>query len=176
MDLKMIKKIPFGDFSEESRVCWKVTVRQPVINGERILVVDFLHNHGCTAYRRETSSFRIVCGKKAKEVQGIAAADGDKPVRVTGGALESLDRCRMEHVSISERDEAALARFLGKSGKDTNNHQIDNLNQWVQKARLAQKERERQKRGELMDEDYRLCPEALPEGLLEYIQIGRAHV
>ena len=170
MDLKTIKKIPFGDFSEESKVRWKVIVRQPVINGERLLVVDFLDNKGCVSYRRETSSFRVVCGKKSGEAKGIAPPDGDKPMRVTGGALESLEKYRMEHVSITERDEAALARFLGKSGKDTDNHQIDNLNRWVQKVRQAQKERERRERGGLMDEDYRLCPEALPEGLLEYIR------
>lgn len=168
MDLKKIKEIPFGDFSEESKARWKVIVRRPVINRERLLVVDFLHNRGCTAYRREAASFRIVCSKKAKEARGIAPADADRPMRVTDGAIESLSRYRMEYVSISEREEAALARFLG--GGKTQNHYIDSLADWASKTKREQKERERQKRGELMDKDYRLCPEALPEGLLEYIR------
>lgn len=32
------------------------------------------------------------------------------------------------------------------------------------------KKRSMEKRGELMDEDYRLCPEALPEGMIDYIR------
>lgn len=170
MDLRTIKKIPFKGFSEKSMARWKVTVRQPVINGERLLVVDFLNNTGCTSYKRETASFRIVCAKKkSREVKGMAAAEGGKLLQVTDSALRSLRFCHGEYVSISERDEAALARFLGKSREDTGNHQLDNLNRWAQKTKQAQKERKRRERGELMAEDYRLCPEALPEGLLEYI-------
>lgn len=170
MDLKTIKKIPFGDFCEKSMVRWKAIVRRPVVNGERLLVVDFLDNKGCVSYRREASSFRVVCSKKTKEVRGMTAGAGDKPARVTNVALESLSRCRHEYVTISERDEAALSRFLGKDRQDTGNHQIDNLAGWVYRTKQEQKERERRERGELMDEDYRLCPEALPEGLLEYIR------
>lgn len=168
MDLKTIRRIPFGDFSEKSKVRWKVIVRQPVINGERLLAVDFLDNKGCVSYRREASSFRIVCSKKAKEVRGMTAGAGDKPARVTNGALESLSRCRMDYFFVPERDEAALSRFLG--GGKTQDHYIDTLAEWVSKTFQEQKERERRKRGGLMDEDYRLCPEALPEGLLDYIR------
>ena len=167
MDLKKIKKIPFGDFSEKSRVRWKVEVRRPVVSGERLLAVDFLHNTECTAYKRERSSFRIVCGKKSREVRGIMAADADKPVRVTDEALRAISGCRHEYILISEKGEAALSHFLGG---ETRNHYIDLLADWVEEVREEQKKRERQKRGELMDEDYRLCPEALPVGLLEYIR------
>lgn len=170
MDLKKIKQIPFGDFLEKSMARWKVVVRQPVAGGERLLAVDFLNNPDCTGYKRETASFRVVCGKKNGEAKGIVAAEGGKPLRATGSALESLYRCRHEYVSISERDEAALSRFLGKGREDTGNHQIDNLADWVRQAGQAQKERQRRERGGLMAGDYRLCPEALPAGLLEYIR------
>lgn len=168
MDLKKIRKIQFEDFSEESAVHWKVTVRRPVINRERLLVVDFLNNRGYTGYRREAASFRIVCSKKSGEVRGMEEGGEGKPVRVTNGALESLSRCRMDYFFVPERDEAALSRFLG--GGKTQDHYIDTLAEWVSKTFQEQKERERRKRGGLMDEDYRLCPEALPEGLLDYIR------
>lgn len=167
MDLKKIKKIPFGNFSEKSRVRWKVEVRRPVVSGERLLVVDFLYNTECTSYKREDSSFRVVCGKKSREVRGIMAGDAEKPVRVTDEALRALSGCRYEYILISEKDEAALSRFLGGAAQ---NRCIDLLADWTKKVREEQKKRGRQKRGELMAEDYQLCPEALPAGLLEYIR------
>lgn len=165
MNLKKIKAMPFAAFKEESRVRWKVTVKEPVVDGERLLVVDFLENESCTAYKRVTPSFRIVCGKKSGEVKGITHEG-----KVSDGVLQSLYGYSGDYVLISEREEKALARFLGKDGKETGNHQIDNLAGWVFRTKREMKKRERQKRGELMDEDYRLCPEALPEGLIDYIR------
>lgn len=165
MNLKKIKAMPFAAFKEESRVRWKVTVKEPVVDGERLLVVDFLENESCTAYKRDTPSFRIVCGKKSGEVKGITHEG-----KVSDGVLQSLYGYSGDYVLISEREEKALARFMGKDGKETGNHQIDNLAGWVFQTKKEMKKRERQKRGELMDEDYRLCPEALPDGLIDYIR------
>ena len=165
MNLKKIKAMPFAAFKEESRVRWKVTVKEPVVDGERLLVVDFLENESCTAYKRDTPSFRIVCGKKSGEVKGITHEG-----KVSDGILQSLYGYSGDYVLISEREEKALARFLSKDVKETGNHQIDNLAGWVIQTKKEMKKRERQKRGELMDEDYRLCLEALPEGLIDYIR------
>ena len=33
MNLKKIQAMPFATFSEESRVRWKVTVKEPVVDG-----------------------------------------------------------------------------------------------------------------------------------------------
>ncbi|MDY3927352.1 MAG: PcfJ domain-containing protein [Anaerotignum sp.] len=165
MNLKKIKAMPFAAFKEENRVRWKVTVKEPVVDGERLLVVDFLENESCTAYKRDTPSFRIVCGKKSGEVKGITHEG-----KVSDGVLQSLYGYSGDYVLISEREEKALARFMGKDGKETGNHQIDNLAGWVFQTKKEMKKRERQKRGELMDEDYRLCPETLPEGLEDYIR------
>ena len=71
MNLKKIQAMPFAPFREESEVRWKVTVKEPVVDGERLLVVDFLENTACVSYKRETPSFRIACGKKSREVKGI---------------------------------------------------------------------------------------------------------
>lgn len=64
MDLKQIKALPFEEFSEESPARWKVTVKEPVVDGERLLVVDLLKNSGCTKYRRVDESVRLICAKK----------------------------------------------------------------------------------------------------------------
>lgn len=165
MNLKKIKTMPFAPFREESRVRWKVTVKEPVVDGERLLVVDFLENLSCIAYRRDTPSFRIVCAKKSKEVKGI-----NHEGRIQQKVLDNFRRVVWwdEYIFISPREEKALQRFLQKD--KTKNHQLDNLHSWIERTRKYMKTKDRKERGELMDEDYRLCPEALPEGMIDYIR------
>lgn len=163
MNLKKIKEMPFAPFREESRVRWKVTVKEPVVDGERLLVVDFLENTACTAYRRETPSFRIVCAKKSREVKGV-----NHEGKIWQGVLDSFRRYTMDDVLISAGEENKLQRFLKAS--ETRNHQLDNLYAWTAHTREYMKTKSRKERGELMDGDYRLCPEVLPEGLLAYIR------
>ena len=166
MDLKKIQAMPFAPFHEESGVRWKVTVKEPVVDGERLLVVDFLENLSCTAYRRDMPSFRIVCAKKSKEVKGI-----NHEGRIQQKVLNCFSTPMWwynEYVLISPREEEALRRFL--KAEKTENHQMDNLCKWIKQTRQEMKKRSMEKRGELMDEDYRLCPEALPEGLINYIR------
>lgn len=166
MKLKKIQAMPFAPFHEESKVRWKVTVKEPVADGERLLVVDFLENLSCTAYRRDMPSFRIVCAKKSKEVKGI-----NHEGRIQQKVLNCFSTPMWwynEYVLISPREEEALRRFL--KAEKTENHQMDNLCKWIKQTRQEMKKRSMEKRGELMDEDYRLCPEALPEGLIDYIR------
>ena len=165
MNLKKIKTMPFAPFHEESRVRWKVTVKEPVVDGERLLVVDFLENLSCIAYRRDTPSFRIVCAKKSKEVKGI-----NHEGRIQQKVLDNFRGVVWwdEYIFISPREEKALQRFLQKD--KTKNHQLDNLRSWIEHTREYMKIKGRKERGELMDEDYRLCPEALPEGMIDYIR------
>ena len=166
MNLKKIQAMPFAPFHEESKVRWKVTVKEPVVDGERLLVVDFLENLSCTAYRRDMPSFRIVCAEKSKEVKGI-----NHEGRIQQKVLNCFSTPMWwynEYVLISPREEEALRRFL--KAEKTENHQMDNLCKWIKQTRQEMKKRSMEKRGELMDEDYRLCPEALPEGLIDYIR------
>lgn len=136
------------------------------MDGERLLVVDFLENLSCTAYRRDMPSFRIVCAKKSKEVKGI-----NHEGRIQQKVLNCFSTPMWwynEYVLISPREEEALRRFL--KAEKTENHQMDNLCKWIKQTRQEMKKRSMEKRGELMDEDYRLCPEALPERLIDYIR------
>ena len=163
MNLKKIQAMPFAPFRRESMERWRVTVKEPVVDGERMLVVDFLENTACVSYKRETPSFRIVCGKKSGEVKGITHEG-----KVQQKVLDSFRRFTGEYAMISPREEEALRRFL--KAEKTGNHQLDNLCKWIKQTRQEMKKRSMEKRGELMDEDYRLCPEALPEGLIDYIR------
>ena len=166
MNLKKIQAMPFAPFHEESGVRWRVTVKEPVVDGERLLVVDFLENLSCTAYRRDMPSFRVVCAKKSKEVKGI-----NHEGRIQQKVLNCFSTPMWwynEYVLISPREEKLLQRFLKST--ETGNHQMDNLCTWIKQTRQEMKKRSMEERGELMDEDYRLCPEALPEGMIDYIR------
>lgn len=165
MNLKKIQAMPFAPFCEESGVRWKVTVMEPVVDGERLLVVDFLENTACNVYARNTPSFRIVCAKKSREVKGINH-EGRIQQKVLGCFSGSM--WWNGYILISPREEEALRRFL--KAEKTENHQMDNLCKWIKQTRQEMKKRSMEERGELMDEDYRLCPEALPEGLINYIR------
>ena len=165
MNLKKIQAMPFAPFHEESGVRWRVTVKEPVVDGERLLVVDFLENTACNVYARNTPSFRIVCAKKSKEVRGI-----NHEGRIQQKVLDCFSGSMWwnGYVLISPREEKLLQRFLKSTG--TRNHQLDNLQKWVSQTIEHIKTKARKDRGELMDEDYRLCPEALPEGMIDYIR------
>ena len=165
MNLKKIQAMPFAPFCEESGVRWKVTVKEPVVDGERLLVVDFLENTACNVYARNTPSFRIACAKKSKEVRGI-----NHEGRIQQKVLDCFSGSMWwnGYVLISPREEKLLQRFLKST--ETGNHQLDNLCKWIEQTRQEMKKRSMEERGELMDEDYRLCPEALPEGLINYIR------
>lgn len=163
MNLKKIQAMPFAPFRRESMERWRVTVKEPVVDGERMLVVDFLENTACVSYKRETPSFRIVCGKKSGEVKDITHEG-----KVQQKVLDSFRRFTGEYAMISPREEEALRRFL--KAEKTGNHQLDNLCKWVEQTRQEMKKRSMEERGELMDEDYRLCPEALPGGMIDYIR------
>ena len=163
MNLKKIQAMPFAPFRRESMERWRVTVKEPVVDGERMLVVDFLENTACVSYKRETPSFRIVCGKKSREVKGITHEG-----KIQQKVLDSFRRFAGEYAMISPREEEALRRFL--KAEKTGNHQLDNLCTWVEQTRQEMKKRSMGERGELMGEDYRLCPEALPEGMIDYIR------
>ena len=163
MNLKKIQAMPFAPFRRESMERWRVTVKEPVVDGERMLVVDFLENTACVSYKRETPSFRIVCGKKSGEVKGITHEG-----KIQQKVLDSFRRFAGEYAMISPREEEALRRFL--KAEKTGDHQLDNLCKWIEQTRQEMKKRSMEERGKLMDEDYRLCPEALPEGLIDYIR------
>ena len=138
MNLKKIKAMPFAPFRRESMERWRVTVKEPVVDGERLLVVDFLENTACNVYARNTPSFRIVCAKKSKEVRGI-----NHEGRIQQKVLDCFSGSMWwnGYVLISPREEKLLQRFLKST--ETGNHQLDNLQKWVAQTIEYMKKRDR---------------------------------
>lgn len=163
MTLRQIKEQPFRTFAEKSSVQWKVTVKEPIVNGERLLVVDFLQNTACLIWNGYIDTFRLICSKKGKWVQAVSEKDDAK-----NKILDEFHRVKSSYIFISEKEEKRLQRFVGAVG--TMNHHLDNLCEWIEEVRKEMKRKEREKRGELQDEDYQLCPEALPDGLIDFIR------
>ncbi len=138
----------------------------PVADGERLLVGAFLVNR---QKHRQGSDFRVICWKKQNRVRILYR---DK----SSGALEAIDQAlRPLHTwasvcypELSPKDERALCRWLGI--RESRNHGLPEWNAWTQDAAEAERQARRDARGELRDEDVSLCPQELPEGLLDYIR------
>ena len=166
MTLKEIRKWPFAEYSEENRIRWKVTVREPVVDGERLLVVDAITNDGYTGWRNgKDESFRIICAKKGGWVKGINQR-GNESRNVLIHHAYALQH---SNIMIAEQDENRLRRFLGKQIQ-SENHEMEKLHTWIEKVRLKTEYQTKKDRGELMDDDYQLCPDSLPEGLVEFVR------
>ena len=79
MNLKKIQAMPFAPFHEESKVRWKVTVKEPVVDGERLLVVDFLLH--CVSERYAFLPYRLrkeKQGGKGHQSRGQDSAEGSE--------------------------------------------------------------------------------------------------
>lgn len=179
---KKIKSMPWpGPYrGTNKRINFRMTVAQPVVNGRRLLVVTVSRNLSREIERWMAEAtgedFRLVCCKAEGAMDVAYITERGK-----GAARKSLgDAVRGWHTSaacaypeISEKDEAALCRWLGvKPAERTGynyNHAMTQLDAWTIKAITEAAKREALARGELRDEDVDLCPEELPAGLIDYI-------
>lgn len=164
MTLKEIKSWPFEEFTEKCTARWQIIVREPVVDGERLLVVDALKNTECNAYiRRECESFRVICAKKGGWVKGV-----NQNGRESKKVLDNAYVLRHDYLFISEKDEARLERFFAV--KESENHNLVALCNWINKITAETDIKRRLERGELMDGDYQFCPDSLPEGLVDFVR------
>lgn len=165
---KAIRTAPWPEpFAGNERQHFQMTLTWPVVNHEKLLVATFVWN----ASRKpspDTRDFRLICSKKLPAA-AILYKGGSRGSRKELSAAMGIHTgwCYPE---ISEKDEKALAKWLGKQPGDTQNHFMPELDAWVHSAISAELLRERDARGELRDEDVDLCPEELPEGIVEYIR------
>ena len=156
-------------FESTNHNAW-VTLNWPEIGGEQLLVVTFIKNSRWYGWR-ENRNFRLVCSKKNKAAailfEGARAAQRYSiyyALRDIGAYPTSAT------YKISKADEKALAKWLGITNKLGTNHGIPALCEWASEAMKEEEQRQRDKRGELREEDYLLCPNELPEGLIQYIE------
>ncbi len=146
-----------------------ITLSWPVIDHEQMLVATFRRNQK----KRWTSGedFRVVCSKKSGRAvllyrDGTRAKKGVDLETAARNMHISMETCYPE---ISPKDEAALAKWLG--ARQTMNHMLPELARWIEDAVKQEEAEAARARGELEDEDVtRLCPDELPEGLVDYIR------
>ena len=167
---KSIKAMPWPEpFIGNAMQHFRITLAWPVVDHERLLVATFTQNCYTDAHTHHSRrDFRLVCSKKLPAAAVLFKGENKgkrKELAVAAGVHPYG-----AYPEISERDEKALAKWLGIDSKDTQNHLIPELSAWVTKAIAAEVLRERDARGELRDEDVNLCPEELPEGIEQFIR------
>lgn len=169
---KRVKAMPWPDkWKSEGQQDVIVTLSWPVVDHERLLVATFRRNTGKRCYGTPGPDVRLVCSKKQNRA-AMEYRGGSRPKKRTG--LEEAVRAmcasaRTCYPEITPEDEAALAKWLG--AKQTMNHMLPELSRWVEDAMEQEREAEARARGELEDDEVtRLCPDELPEGLVEYIR------
>lgn len=168
---KQIRDMPWPEpFEGNPLQHFRMTLSWPVVNNERLLVVTFTWNthKECKFRGCEHKDFRLICSKKLPAA--VVLYKGE-----SRGKRKTLDKAsgyfnRSCYPEISKQDENALAKWLGKGSKETQNHFLPELDAWVRSAISAEILRERDARGELRDEDIDLCPQELPAGLERYIR------
>nr|DAL03911.1 MAG TPA: PcfJ like protein [Caudoviricetes sp.] len=173
---KKVRELPWPEpYTGGENIHFRVTVQQPVADGERLLVVTFTMNEARRNMLRWTNihrkDLRLVCSKQ--KATAAVLVRGDRSFRRVdlSAALYAASGARAEYCypEISEAHEAALIRWLGVKD-ETRNHRMPELAHWVEEAITAEELAEKKRRGEILDEDAALCPEELPEGLVDYIQ------
>lgn len=173
---KKVRELPWPEpFKGVDNMHFRVTVQQPVVDGERLLVVTFTMNEAQKKAMRWTSAsqkdLRLVCSKKHRTAAVLAR--GDRAYRRVSLSSAMRDSAGIHpnicYPEIDEAAEAVLTRWLGAKDK-TGNHRMPELAHWVEEAVEAETLAEKQRRGEIMDEDVALCPSALPEGLVDYVR------
>lgn len=169
---KRIRQMPWPEPWYGGNQDFIVTLAWPVIDHERLLVATFIRNREKKHWYRETGpDFRLICSKKEKRAR-VLCKDARAVKRLTlreaiGGFHASPDTC---HPEISRKDEEKLGKWLHFRPDQSHNHLIPQLADWVKDAVEAEIQEEKFRRGEIMDEDVKLCPEELPEGLIGYIR------
>lgn len=165
---KRIKDMTWPEeYRHEGKQNFMVTLSWPVIDHERFLVATFVKNRANHTHA-PGSDFRLVCSKKQNRVA----------VLYKGG------RCKRKHLNlpldgfktgsaycypeISESDEKALMKWLCK--EKTGNHGMPELQDWTCQAVQDEIQDEKEKRGEIMDEEVLNCPDDVPDGLEQYIR------
>lgn len=173
---KKVRDMPWPEpFTGNDTMNFRVAVQQPVVEGQRLLVVTFTMNEvkrgkspWCSASWKD---FRLVCSKKyqtaAVTLRGDRAYKRRSPSDTMYAAMAT--RPGSCYPEINPADEAILTRWLGTKG-ETSNHHLPELALWVEETVAVEEKAEKLARGEILDDDVTLCPRELPEGLVDYIQ------
>lgn len=173
---KKVREMPWPEpFTGIDTMHFRVTVQQPMVDGQRLLVVTFTMNEAkrgkslwcCASWK----DFRLVCSKKHRTAAVTVRGDRSYRRRNLSNTMYAAAAARPSscYPEISPADETALARWLGVKG-ETGNHRMPELALWVEETIAAEEKAEKLAHGEIPDDDVTLCPKELPKGLVDYIQ------
>ena len=130
---KKVRELPWPEpYTGAENIHFRVTVRQPVADGERLLVVTFTMNEARRNAMRWASvhrkDLRLVCSKKQPSAAVLVRGDRAFQRVSLSKALYAAAGTRPNYCypEISEADEAALARWLGAK-EETGNHRMPEL-------------------------------------------------
>ncbi|WMI81575.1 PcfJ domain-containing protein [Anaerotignum sp. MB30-C6] len=163
---KKLKELPWPTFHEDSNVWYKVTVNQPVIKGERLLIVTFTPNTGYQqrSYEREFIELRVICKKKNGTPIIINRFGSQKKA-----FINELWSRYWNYALIEEEDKKRITSYI-KSNETNTSYLIRELLTWVKKSWDEDALQKKKSQGKILDEDFALCPEELPEGMVEWIR------
>lgn len=169
---KKIRQMPWPDGWHGGQQDFIVSFSWPVVDHERLLVATFIRNRDKKHWSSYTGAdFRLICSKKQKQARILYRGARTVKRELMRDALQGFhahaDSCYPE---ISKKDEETLGRWLSFSPEKSHNHLMPQLADWVADAVQEEVHKEKLQRGEIMDEDVRLCPEEFPEGLVNYIR------
>lgn len=168
---KQIRDMPWPEpFEGNPLQQFRMTLSWPVVNHERLLVVTFTwnKNENCKFGWFKGKDLRLICSKKMPAAVVLFKGESRGKRKALDNVIGSY--AFSGYPKIGEQDEKALAKWLGKGPKETQNHFLPELTAWVRSAISAEILRERDDRGELRDEDVDLCPDELPAGLERFIR------
>lgn len=136
-----------------------------IFNHEKILIVTFIYNPSYYSWylKDEKRNFRLYISKKNREYTALYQNGRRTTKNLYSLMYTSPYACYPE---ISAEDEKKIKQL---TGKETSNHQIDNLAEWILEVQEKKISERRKASGDIDDEDYTLCPEELPEGLADFI-------
>ena len=167
---KCIKQMPWPPVYEGGNQDFQVLISWPVVDHERLLVATFVKNVNKNS-RYLGSDFRLICSKKNQTARILYAHSLtgkriglDTAVYNFGAYINSC------YPEINHKEESALGKWLGVRLCETSNHMMPELNGWVREAHKKEIQRVKDAKGELRDEDVKLCPEELPAGLIDAIR------
>ena len=162
---KRIKEMPWPDVNfKTDRQSYGVQVERKKIGAHFIFVLTFILNTKYNTWRDERyGDFRLIISKAEKDFVFLKK-DGSRKLNRDGLLISSPNYM---YIKISAEDEEKLKKL---TGKDSSNHQMDTLFAMVDSWKTEKAIKSKRMRGEILDEDIRLCPEELPDGLEEYIR------
>ena len=178
---KSVRAIPWPDPFEGDIVNqnFRVTLDFPVVAGEQLLVATFCRNlkNNTKPWKKEYGpDFRLVAvNTEARRDLRFVYKD-DKPGVGRRRNLREIMQANFDtspgycYPEISDQDEEALAAWLGVDRGQTRNHLMDELDSWTYGTIERAKAAEAAKRGDIDDREVYQCPEALPDGLTDYVR------